>query len=155
MSKYEYMLFSLYFYGTFGVFLFCFVFQSTVNLSNFDSRRLNKFTNLKVCGYFLLLKVAVANLPQSKASSQASFVLLGSITSAPLYRCAEQTNRAHYYCHLSKHRPSGPMLSISLNIRVCVCVFVRVFTFEVSSFCPHFPKANIQNCQIFRILVEK
>ena len=35
----------------------------------------------------------------------------------------------------SKHRPSGPMLSISQNVRlsVClyVCLFVRLFTFEV------------------------
>ena len=33
----------------------------------------------------------------------------------------------------SKHRPSGPMLSISRNVRlcVCVCVSVCVFTFEV------------------------
>ena len=36
----------------------------------------------------------------------------------------------------SKHWPSGPMLSISRNVRpcvcgLCVCVSVRVFTFEV------------------------
>ena len=31
----------------------------------------------------------------------------------------------------SKHRPSGPMLSISQNVRLCVRVFVCVFTFEV------------------------
>ena len=35
----------------------------------------------------------------------------------------------------SKHRPSGPMLSISWNVRPFVCLsvrlFVRVFTFEV------------------------
>ena len=31
----------------------------------------------------------------------------------------------------SKHRPSGPMLSISRNVRPSVCPFVRLFTFEV------------------------
>ena len=31
----------------------------------------------------------------------------------------------------SKHRPSGPMLSISWNVRLFVRVFVRLFTFEV------------------------
>ena len=31
----------------------------------------------------------------------------------------------------SNHRPSGPMFSISQNVRLCVHVFVFVFTFEV------------------------
>ena len=35
----------------------------------------------------------------------------------------------------SKHRPSGPMLSISQNVHMfvclCVCLFVCLFTFEV------------------------
>ena len=31
----------------------------------------------------------------------------------------------------SKHRPSGPMLSISRNVRLSVCLFVCLFTFEV------------------------
>ena len=31
----------------------------------------------------------------------------------------------------SKHRPSGPMLSISRFVNLCVCVFVCLFTFEV------------------------
>ena len=31
----------------------------------------------------------------------------------------------------SKHQPSGPMLSISQNLRLCVHLSVRVFTFEV------------------------
>ena len=30
-----------------------------------------------------------------------------------------------------KHRPSGPMLSISRNVHMCVCVCVFLFTFEV------------------------
>ena len=38
-------------------------------------------------------------------------------------------------CPFSKHRPSGPMLSISRNVlmfvRVSVCLSVCVFTFEV------------------------
>ena len=33
--------------------------------------------------------------------------------------------------HFSKHRPFGPMLSISRFVRLCVCLSVRVFTFEV------------------------
>ena len=31
----------------------------------------------------------------------------------------------------SKHRPSGPMLSISRNVRPSVCLFVCLFTLEV------------------------
>ena len=31
----------------------------------------------------------------------------------------------------SKHRPSGPMLSINQNVRPCVCPSVCLFTFEV------------------------
>ena len=33
--------------------------------------------------------------------------------------------------YFSKHRPSGPMLSIGRNVRVAVRVCVRLFTFEV------------------------
>ena len=32
---------------------------------------------------------------------------------------------------LSKHWPSGPMLSISRNVCLSACLFVHVFTFEV------------------------
>ena len=36
-------------------------------------------------------------------------------------------------CQFSKHRPSGPMISISLIVRPCVyvCLLVHVFAFEV------------------------
>ena len=37
----------------------------------------------------------------------------------------------HLNICFSKHRPSGPMLSISRNVRLCVCPSVCVFTFEV------------------------
>ena len=43
----------------------------------------------------------------------------------------------------SKHRPSGPILSISRNVRVSV----RVFTFKVPFkrlFAPFFPKSDVQ-----------
>ena len=35
------------------------------------------------------------------------------------------------YAGFSKHRPSGPMLSISWNVRLSVCPSVRLFTFKV------------------------
>ena len=41
------------------------------------------------------------------------------------------TNLSVLGCQFSKHRPSGPMLSISQNVHMCVCVFVCLFTFEV------------------------
>ena len=62
----------------------------------------------------------------------------------------------------SKHRPYGPMLSISLNVRLSVRLsvrlFVRVFIFVVpfsTSFCPHFPKSDVQYFWRFGILGEK
>ena len=48
----------------------------------------------------------------------------------------------------SKHRPSGPMLYISRNVRLSVCLSVCVLTFEVPFkrlFAP-FPKVG---CPIF------
>ena len=37
--------------------------------------------------------------------------------------------------YFSKHRPSGPMLSISQNVRLSVRLSVRVFTFELPFKC--------------------
>ena len=37
----------------------------------------------------------------------------------------------NYNIPFSKHRPSEPMLSISRNFRLCVCLSVCLFTFEV------------------------
>ena len=49
---------------------------------------------------------------------------------------------------ISKHRPSGLMLSISQNVRLSVRLSVRVFTFEVlfNVFLPPLPKVG---CPIF------
>ena len=49
----------------------------------------------------------------------------------------------------SKHRPSGPMLSISQNVRlsVCLCVcpsVVSLMRYRLMSFCPHFPKVDVK-----------
>ena len=50
----------------------------------------------------------------------------------------------------SKHRPSGPMLSISWNVRLFVCVCVCLFTFEVP-FKPLFaPTSRSRMSNIFR-----
>ena len=43
------------------------------------------------------------------------------------YVCKSQNTMEQF----SKHWPSGPMLSISRNVRLSVCPSVRVFTFEV------------------------
>ena len=43
----------------------------------------------------------------------------------------------------------GPMLSVSQNVHMCVCMSVCVSTFEVPFnvlFAPHFQKLNVQNC---------
>ena len=46
----------------------------------------------------------------------------------------------------SKHRPSWPILSISLNLRPCVCLFVCLFVCSLlRSSCPNFPKLDVQN----------
>ena len=44
-----------------------------------------------------------------------------------------------------KHRPSGPMLSISLNVRLSVRLSVCVFTFEVPFNGLFAPKLDAQN----------
>ena len=44
------------------------------------------------------------------------------------------TNTTYFsplFNQFSKHRPSGPMLSISRNVHMFICLFVCVFTFEV------------------------
>ena len=66
-------------------------------------------------------------------------------------------NRFHpLQCNLpfSKHRPSGPMLSISRNVHmcvcVCVCVFVCLFTFEVPFNGLFAPNSRSRMSNIFR-----
>ena len=51
----------------------------------------------------------------------------------------------------SKHRPSGPMLSISRNVRLCVRVSVRLFVcsllrYRLNVFLPQLPEVG---CPIF------
>ena len=64
-----------------------------------------------------------------------------------------------YICHMSsvscqvsdffsKHRPSGPMLSISRNVRLSFCGSVGLFTFEVP-FNGIFARLPEAGCQIF------
>ena len=47
----------------------------------------------------------------------------------------------------SKHRPSGPMLSINWFVHMCVCVCfslsVHFWGSVLRSFCPNFPKSDI------------
>ena len=50
----------------------------------------------------------------------------------------------------SKHRPSGPMLSISRNVHMCVCVFVFLFTFEVQFNGLFSPTSQSRMSNIFR-----
>ena len=50
----------------------------------------------------------------------------------------------------SKHRPSGPMLSISRNVRLCVCLSVCLFTFEVPFNILFTPTSRSRMSNIFR-----
>ena len=50
----------------------------------------------------------------------------------------------------SKHRPSGPMLSISLNVRLSVRLSVCVFTFEVPFNGFFAPSSQSRMSNIFR-----
>ena len=50
----------------------------------------------------------------------------------------------------SKHWPSGPMLSISRFVRLSLCLFVRVFTFEVPFKCLFAPPSWSRMSNIFR-----
>ena len=51
---------------------------------------------------------------------------------------------------ISKHRPSGPMLSISRNVRLSVHVFVCLFTFEVPFNSLFAPTSQSRMSNIFR-----
>ena len=50
----------------------------------------------------------------------------------------------------SKHRPFGPMLSISRFVRLSVCLSVRVFTFEVPFNGLFAPTSRSRMSNIFR-----
>ena len=56
-----------------------------------------------------------------------------------------------FLLHLfSKHRPFGPMLSISRFVRLSVCTFVRLFTFEVPFNGLFAPTSRSRMSNIFR-----
>ena len=57
--------------------------------------------------------------------------------------------RYHHYLY-SKHRPSGPMLSISRNVHIFVCLFVCLFTFEVPFNGLFAPTSRSRMSNIFR-----
>ena len=50
----------------------------------------------------------------------------------------------------STHRPSGPMLSISQNVHICVCLSVCLFTFEVPFNGLFAPTSQSRMSNIFR-----
>ena len=56
------------------------------------------------------------------------------------------------YAGFLKHRPSGPMLSISRNVRLCVCPCVCLFTFEVPFNGLFAPPSQSRMSNIFRDL---
>ena len=60
--------------------------------------------------------------------------------------------QAGYKIVFSKHRPSGPMLSISRNVRLCVRVCVCLFTFEVPFNGLFVPTSQSRMSNIFRDL---
>ena len=80
-----------------------------------------------------------------KACNQARNIIISSISMARFVTIC--------YC-LSKHRPSGPMLSISRfvcpSVRVCVCPTVCVFTFEVPFNGLFAPTSRSRMSNIFR-----
>ena len=85
-----------------------------------------------------------------------SFSLLeGSLI--PDHVCLPATSTASNKKIFSKHRPSGPILSISRNIRMCVCLSVRhtFFSLRLTVFLPPLPKVKYSNCLVFGILWEK
>ena len=51
-----------------------------------------------------------------------------------------------------RHFPSGPMLSISQNVCLCFCLFVRLFTFEVPFKGLFAPTSWSQMSKVFRIV---
>ena len=57
--------------------------------------------------------------------------------------------------HFSKNWPSGPILSISRNIHMCVCLFVclfvrHTFSLRLTVFLPPLPKVQCPNFLDFR-----
>ena len=67
------------------------------------------------------------------------FSVLGSMVSKNICKLRHKLKNSKnspeltwsWHFRFSKHQPSGLMLSISRNVRLSVCVFVRLFTFEI------------------------
>ena len=94
----------------------------------------------KVCMFFLFLKATLYTITKNINMCHKLLSLIQHTTSIPsnlLYKVTFQCvyPLAHLLLYFSKHRPSGPMLSISRNVRPCVrlfvCLSVCLFTFEV------------------------
>ena len=68
-------------------------------------------------------------------------------------KCLIELSHTRYsskMCGFSKHRPSGPMISISRNVRLSVCVCVCPFTFEVPVNGLFAPTSQSRMSNIFR-----
>ena len=90
--------------------------------------------------------IKLPKFPRSNAATLQGFLWLwGGLHRLTKLSKPKFINKFWY--GFSKHRPSGPMLSISRFVRVSVCLSVCLFTFEVpfnGLFCPHFPKLDVQ-----------
>ena len=96
----------------------------------------------KNCGWFILEalpKKRIINILGENMKKHEKFTL------AQIYQ-----SLSHLWYLFSKHRPSGPMLSISWNVRLCVRVFVSVFTFEVPFKRLFAPTSRSRMSNIFR-----
>ena len=59
---------------------------------------------------------------------------------------AEKMKKFYWVNGFSKHRPSGPMVSISRNVRMFVCVFVcHTFSLRLTVFLPPLPEVQCPN----------
>ena len=62
-------------------------------------------------------------------------------------KVSQCVNRHRHRCDsFSKHRPSGPMLSISRNVRLSVCLSVQFLRYRLTFFLPPLPEVG---CPIF------
>ena len=72
------------------------------------------------------------------------------VTFSGVEQLKKHLDNDHLRSTFSKHRPSGPMLSISRFVRPSVCLFVRVFTFEVPFNGLFAPTSRSRMSNIFR-----
>ena len=76
------------------------------------------------------------------------FFFFGQSGGAYRWRVCHQRG---YPVQFPKHRPSGPMLSISLNVRLSVCVCLCLFTFEIPFKRLFAPISQSRMSNIFRV----